>query len=279
MNFANLLYLREEISLIVVMVVLLVFDLFAAGKGRSYFHLIACLLLGIHIVVNVVPMPDARAFGGMYISSPIMSVMKTILSVGTLIIFMQARNWLNREDTVIKQGEFYFLTLTTLLGMYFMISSGNFLLFFIGLETASVPMAALAAFDKYRHNSAEAGAKYILSAVFASGLMLYGISLLYGTAGTMYFEDIPAGITGSPIQLMAFAFFFVGMGFKISLVPFHLWTADVYEGAPTAVTSYLSVISKGSAAFVLMTILMKVFTPILDQWQMLLYGIICHTSA
>lgn len=108
MNFANLLYLREEISLIVVMVVLLVFDLFAAGKGRSYFHLIACLLLGIHIVVNVVPMPDARAFGGMYISSPIMSVMKTILSVGTLIIFMQARNWLNREDTVIKQGEFYF---------------------------------------------------------------------------------------------------------------------------------------------------------------------------
>lgn len=277
MNFANLLYLREEILLIVVMVVLLVFDLFAAGKGRSYFHLIACLLLGIHIVVNVVPMPDARAFGGMYISSPIMSVMKTILSVGTLIIFMQARNWLNREDTVIKQGEFYFLTLTTLLGMYFMISSGNFLLFFIGLETASVPMAALAAFDKYRHNSAEAGAKYILSAVFASGLMLYGISLLYGTAGTMYFEDIPAGITGSPIQLMAFAFFFVGMGFKISLVPFHLWTADVYEGAPTAVTSYLSVISKGSAAFVLMTILMKVFTPILDQWQMLLYGIIILT--
>lgn len=161
--------------------------------------------------------------------------------------------------------------------MYFMISSGNFLLFFIGLETASVPMAALAAFDKYRHNSAEAGAKYILSAVFASGLMLYGISLLYGTAGTMYFEDIPAGITGSPIQLMAFAFFFVGMGFKISLVPFHLWTADVYEGAPTAVTSYLSVISKGSAAFVLMTILMKVFTPILDQWQMLLYGIIILT--
>jgi NADH-quinone oxidoreductase subunit N len=108
MNFANLLYLREEISLIVVMVVLLVFDLFAAGKGRSYFHLIACLLLGIHIVVNVVPMPDARAFGGMYISSPIMSVMKTILSVGTLIIFMQARNWLNREDTVIKQGILFF---------------------------------------------------------------------------------------------------------------------------------------------------------------------------
>ena len=158
-----------------------------------------------------------------------------------------------------------------------MISSGNFLLFFIGLETASVPMAALVAFDKYKHNSAEAGAKYILSAVFASGLMLYGISLIYGTTGTLYFEDIPAGIDGCPLQIMAFVFFFAGMGFKISLVPFHLWTADVYEGAPTSVTSYLSVISKGSAVFVLMMILVKVFAPIVEQWQMMLYGLIVLT--
>ena len=129
---------------------------------------------------------------------------------------MQARNWLSRESTSIKRGEFYVLTLSTLLGMYFMISSGNFLLFFIGLETASVPMAALVAFDKYKHNSAEAGAKYILSAVFASGLMLYGISLIYGTTGTLYFEDIPVGIDGCPLQIMAFVFFFAGMGFKIS---------------------------------------------------------------
>ena len=107
--------------------------------------------------------------------------------------------------------------------------------------------------------------------------MLYGISLIYGTAGTLYFEDIPAGISGCPLQLMAFVFFFAGMGFKISLVPFHLWTADVYEGAPTSVTSYLSVISKGSAVFVLMMILVKVFAPIVEQWQMMLYAIIILT--
>lgn len=277
MDFTNLLYLREEISLIAVIVILLLVDLFCTGKGRRYFHLVACLLLGVHIAVNLAPMPDGQAFGGMYVNTPMMSVVKTILNVGTLLVFLQAYNWLKLEDSSIKQGEFYVLSLSTLLGMYFMISSGNFLLFFIGLETASVPMAALAAFDKYRHKSAEAGAKYILSAVFASGLMLYGISLLYGTAGTMYFEDIPAGITGSPIQLMAFVFFFVGMGFKISLVPFHLWTADVYEGAPTAVTSYLSVISKGSAVFVLMTILIKVFAPIVVEWQALLYGLVILT--
>ena len=127
----------------------------------------------------------------------------------------------------------------------------------IGLETASIPMAALVAFDKYRHHSAEAGAKYILTALFSSGLLLYGLSLIYGTVGTLYFADIPARLTGDPLQIMAFVFFFSGMGFKISLVPFHLWTADVYEGAPSTVTAYLSVISKGSAAFVLLAVLAR----------------------
>lgn len=135
-------------------------------------------------------------------------------------------------------------------------------------------MAALVAFDKYRHHSAEAGAKYILTALFSSGLLLYGLSLIYGTVGTLYFADIPARLTGDPLQIMAFVFFFSGMGFKISLVPFHLWTADVYEGAPSTVTAYLSVISKGSAAFVLMAILIKVFAPMVEQWQEVLYWVI-----
>ena len=135
-------------------------------------------------------------------------------------------------------------------------------------------MAALVAFDKYRHHSAEAGAKYILTALFSSDLLLYGLSLIYGSVGTLYFADIPARLDGNPLQIMAFVFFFSGMGFKISLVPFHLWTADVYEGAPSTVTAYLSVISKGAAAFVLMTILYKVFAPMVAQWQEVLYWVI-----
>ena len=98
--------------------------------------------------------------------------------------------------------------------------------------------------------------------------------MIYGTVGTLYFADIPARLTGDPLQIMAFVFFFSGMGFKISLVPFHLWTADVYEGAPSTVTAYLSVISKGSAAFVLMAILIKVFAPMVEQWQEVLYWVI-----
>ena len=127
------------------------------------------------------------------------------------------------------------------------------------------------AFDKYTRYSAEAGAKYILCALFSSGLMLYGISFLYGTTGTLYFDDMTARLTGSPLQVMALVFFFSGLGFKISLVPFHLWTADTYQGAPTAVTSYLSVVSKGAAAFVLLAVLVKVFAPMVREWQTLLW--------
>lgn len=171
-------------------------------------------LLTIHTLITIVPGPVADAFGGMYHNQPIQSIVKSILSIGTLIVFLMAHEWMRRPDTAIKQGEFYILTLSTLLGMYFMISAGHFLMFFIGLETASIPMAALVAFDKYRHHSAEAGAKYILTALFSSGLLLYGLSLIYGTVGTLYFADIPARLTGDPLQIMAFVFFFSGMGFK-----------------------------------------------------------------
>ena len=280
MDYSQFLILKEELSLIAVIVILFVADLFMSpdahkkdGNPRLN-TMLPVVLLTIHTLIPIIPGPAADAFGGMYHNAPIQSIVKSILSIGTLIVFLMAHEWLKRPDTVIKQGEFYMLTLSTLLGMYFMISAGHFLMFFIGLETASIPMAALVAFDKYRHHSAEAGAKYILTALFSSGLLLYGISLIYGTVGTLYFDDIPAHLDGSALQIMAFVFFFSGMGFKLSLVPFHLWTADVYEGAPSVVTAYLSVISKGSAAFVLMTILIKTFAPMVDQWQEILYWVI-----
>ena len=278
MDYSQFLIMKDEISLIALMIVLFLFDLIAGQKGRRWFHPVACVLLLVHTLINLLPHNEAvTVFGGMYEYMPVHSIIKSILNIGTLLIFLQATTWLDCKDTEHKRGEFYVLTLSTLFGMYLMIGAGHFLMFFIGLETASIPMACLVTFDKYRHHSAEAGAKYILSAMFSSGLLLYGISLIYGTAGTLYFEDIPSKINGSALEIMAFVLFFVGMAFKISLVPFHLWTADVYQGAPTPVTSYLSVVSKGSAAFVLMTILIKVFAPMITEWQAVLYGIIIAT--
>ena len=280
MDYSQFLLMKEELSLIAVIVILFIADLFMSPDahkqdGKPVLNtMLPVVLMLIHTIITIVPGPEAEAFGGMYHNTPIQSIVKSILSVVTLIVFLMAHEWMRRPDTALKQGEFYFLTLSTLLGMYFMISAGHFLMFFIGLETASVPMAALVAFDKYRHHSAEAGAKYILTALFASGLLLFGVSLIYGSTGTLYFADLPQRINGNPLQIMAFVFFLAGMGFKISLVPFHLWTADVYQGAPSTVTAYLSVVSKGSAAFVLMTMLIKVFAPMVDQWQTALYWLI-----
>ena len=265
-----------ELALIGVTVAVLLYDLIAGKRGRRNFHGVTCTLLLLFIAATVFPWhkETAEIFGGMYVYSPVAGIVKSLLAIGTFIVFLQADSWLKRPDTEIKRGEFYVLTLSTLIGMDFMVSAGHFMMFFIGLELASVPMACLVAFDKYRHNSAEAGAKFILSALFASGLMLYGISFLYGTIGTLYFDDMQNGITGSALQILSLVFFFTGLGFKLSLVPFHLWTADTYEGAPTTVTSYLSVVSKAAAAFSLMTVFVKVFAPLLLYWQALLYIVI-----
>lgn len=276
MEYSNIFtYMQAELSLIAVIVLLFLYDLIAGERGRRHFAAVACSLLTLSILLNIVPRGEScDLFGGMFRYVPMHTVIKSVLAIGALVVCMQATTWLRREDTAHKQGEFYVLTLSTLLGMYFMIGAANFLLFFIGLELASVPMACLVAFDKYKGHSAEAGAKYILSALFASGLMLYGISFLYGTTGTLYFDDMAARIDGSPLQVLSLVFFFAGLGFKLSLVPFHLWTADAYQGAPTVVTGYLSVVSKAAAAFALMTVLMKVFAPMVDEWQTLLWIVI-----
>ena len=138
-------------------------------------------------------------------------------------------------------------------------------------------MACLVAFDRYKKKSAEAAAKYILTATFSSGVMLYGISFLYGAVGTLYFDDMAATIQLTPLTVMGLVFFFSGLGFKISLVPFHFWTADTYEGAPTPITGYLSVVSKGAATLTLAIILMHVFGRLVEYWEPLLWIVIMLT--
>ncbi len=273
MDYSSFLQMREEFSLIAVMVFLLIYDIFATEKALKYFQPIALVLLAAHTVLNCVPRDPFEVAGGMFQYVPMQTYIKSILNIGTLIVLLQAHKFLNEDANRIKRGEFYFLTLSTLLGMYFMISAGHFLMFFIGLETASIPMATLVAFDKYSRKSAEAGAKYILSAVFASSISVFGMSLIYGSTGTLYFTDLATLITGTPLQILAFVLFAVGLFFKISLVPFHLWTPDVYEGSQTNITSYLSVISKGAAVFVLFTLLIKVFGHMAAQWKPILYGL------
>ena len=288
MDYSQFLNMGQELSLLAVIVILFVADLFMCtdrkdGKGVLNTPL-PVILLTLHTILGVLPLVcpcacscacETSAFNGMYINSQMAIIVKTILSVGTIIVFLTAHESLKRPEMAPKQGEYYIITLSTLLGMYFMISAGHFLMFFIGLELASIPMTALIAYEKKSQDSAEAAAKYILTALFSSGLLLYGISLLYGTTGSLYFTEIAKGLqSGNLVQIAALVLFIGGIGFKISLVPFHLWTADTYQGAPTSVTSYLSVISKGAAAFVLFAMLYKVFGPLINEANLVFFCVI-----
>ena len=277
MNYSQFLNMIPEFYLVLILIVVFVVD-FIMHKSEKKHDVLSGVTIALSVVlaVRIALMAEpSEAFGGIYVTSQIANVMKVILTVGTVIVMIMSQAWL--ETNRRYEGEYYMLLLSTLLGMYMMLSSGSFLMFFLGLEMASVPLACLVAFDKKKKESAEAAAKYILIATFSSGVMLFGISFIYAATGSLYFDNVAEIITAKPLSIIGMVFFFSGLGFKISLVPFHFWTADTYQGAPTPVTGYLSVVSKGAATLTLAIILTKVFGSMISYWQPMLWVVIMLT--
>jgi len=266
-----MLIMRHELLLITITVILLLLEIFLPAGKKDKIILPSIIFLAIVTILGFIPGPTGSMFGGMYQTSYLTLLMKNILNLGVLIIFIQSVAWLKKEENKEKISEFFILILSTLIGMEYMISSGDFLMFYLGLELATIPIATLAAYERFKEHSAEAGVKLIFISALSSGILLYGLSMIYGTTGSLYFEEVKAVFAGSSLQILGFVFFFTGMAFKISIVPFHLWTADVYEGAPINVTSYLSVISKGAAVFIFTILLYTVFSRIALMWSDLIY--------
>lgn len=236
------------------------------SHNKSVLNLVNILLV-VNLAVGLVLNADGSLFGDMFRTTKLIEVQKNILNLGALIVSAQSYSWLKTHKHVL---EFYMLLLSTLLGMFFMISSGNLLMFYLGLELATIPLAALCNFDLEKRQSSEAAMKLIISSAFSSGLLLFGISLFYGTTGTLDFGILSQHLDNSPLQLFAFILLLGGFVFKISVVPFHLWTADVYEGSPVSITSYLSVVSKAAFLFVFVYVLYTVFKPIAATWYNIL---------
>lgn len=272
MNLSNFLIIRYEILLLAITMLLLIGEIFIhKNKKRSLVHL-AIFLFGIHTSIGFLPLDESSLFGGSFQTNNLIHFFKNVLNIGVFILLLQSADWL--QEKVVNQNrgtEFFILLFSSLLGMYFMISSGDFLMFYIGLELSTLPVAALAAFEVSKRISSEAGIKLMLSAALASGVSLFGISLLYATSGSIFFNDILGTLTSDNLTILGFILFFSGLSFKISLVPFHFWTADVYEGAPISVASYLSVISKGAAVFILMILLFTIFKPLMHVWENIVY--------
>ncbi|MDP7566980.1 MAG: NADH-quinone oxidoreductase subunit N [Flavobacteriales bacterium] len=269
MDISNFIIMKHELLLTIATLLLLVAEI--AINDKKKIIPIAITLFGLHTIYGFIGNTSGELFGGMYQTSALIVLMKNILNIGVFIILLQASNWLLKEENKDKISEFFILLFATLVGMNFMISSGDFLMFYLGLELATIPMAALVAYNTHDAKSSESALKLIMSAAFSSAIMLFGISLMYGQFGSLYFIDLIATNMNSPLTILAFIMFISGLAFKISLVPFHFWTADVYEGAPTNVTSYLSVISKGAAVFIFSILLFTVFKSLVTVWSDILY--------
>lgn len=280
MDYSQFLMMPQEIGLLVTFLLVFLYDTFMPAKCQKGLPLFTAAAFALYTAFSFIPCCTGIAFAGMFEQSQATWAMKGILNIGTFLVILQAVKWTNSDFVSVRRGEFYELIMLTLFGMFLMVSARNFLLFYIGLETASLPLAALAAFEKNHYESREAAAKYIFTAIFSSAIMLLGVSFVYGLSGSLNFATIGEVLVSkqSALLIVAVAFVIAGVGFKLSLVPFHNWTADVYQGAPTAVTSYLSVISKGAAAFAFLVILTQVFGAVYaDVWKWMLYAVIVLT--
>ncbi len=280
MDYSQFLMMPQEIGLLLVFLLVFLYDTFMPARSQRFLPYFTTALFAVFTVLSFVPCQMGEAFGGMFETNLATWVMKCVLNIGLLLVLMQSIKWTNDDFVSVRRGEFYELMLLTLLGMFLMVSARHFLLFVIGLETASLPIAALTAFEKRYYESHEAAAKYIFTAIFSSAIFMLGISFVYGMTGSLYFHDIATALISEKSALLfaAVAFVIAGVGYKLSLVPFHQWTADVYQGAPTAVTSYLSVVSKGAAAFAFLVILVQAFGAAYAQvWQWMLYAVIILT--
>lgn len=261
------LLMKQELLLTAIIFILLFVKLSAIEWKTKNLLLLVNILLTINLAAGFFFNGTGELFGDMFLTNDLIRFEKNILNLGTLLISLQSYNWLMKHK---HAAEFYMLMFSALLGMFFMLSSHNLLMFYVGLELASIPLAAMANFDLEKRRSSEAAMKYIMSSAFASGLLLFGISLMYGVSGSLNFTDLQSLQTTTPLYVFAFVLIIAGFGFKISAVPFHLWTADVYEGSPVAVTSFLSVISKGSMIFIFGTVLFTVFQKLFFQWYNIL---------
>ena len=211
---------------------------------------------------------DGEAFGGAFVSDPFARFMKLLTLVGSVLTLIMSVGFAKAEK--FDKFEYPVLVMLATLGMMLMVSANDMMSLYLGLELQSLALYVIAAINRDSARSTEAGLKYFVLGALSSGMMLYGISLVYGYTGTTGFDAIAAALGGGERQLgLVFGLVFVlaGLAFKISAVPFHMWTPDVYEGAPTPVTAFFAAAPKMAAMALLVRVTVGAFEPIAPDWQ------------
>ena len=262
----TIIYILPELFLTFVIISLLMVGVFVK-KSFKLVNLLAILslLLGVVLILNT-PQEIIKLFNNSYIIDPLAIFMKVLTLLFCFFVLVSSKEYIKINS--IDKIEYPVLILTSTLGMILMISSYDLIVFYLGLELQSLSLYILASFKTDEERSTEAGLKYFVLSALASGLLLYGCSLIYGFTGSTNFavisENLKADNTGAVFGIV---FVIVGLAFKISAVPFHMWTPDVYEGSPTSVTSFFAIVPKIAAVSVFIRFMYVPFINVINQWQ------------
>jgi len=262
----TIIYILPELFLSLSIMTLLILGVFIKKSFKIINALtILSLIFGIVLVLNQ-PQDVIKIFNGSYIIDELSIFMKVLTLLFCLFILLTSADYVKRTNT--DKIEYPILIMSSTLGMLLMISSYDLIVFYLGLELQSLCLYILASFRRDDEKSTEAGLKYFVLSALASGLLLYGCSLIYGFTGSTNFHVIANNLDSTNTgAVFGIVFIIVGLAFKISAVPFHMWTPDVYEGAPTSVTSFFALVPKIAALSVFIRFMYVPFLNVIEQWQ------------
>ena len=274
MNTADLITILPELFLACAAMAILMFGVFRGNTAtRSVLWLCVLSLLVALVMVTLGAREDTTAFGGLFVTDAFGDFMKALVLIGSAATMIMSQGYIVREH--MARFEFPVLMLFATLGMLMMVSANDLIALYLGLELQSLSLYVIAAFRRDTLRSTEAGLKYFVLGALSSGMLLYGSSMVYGFAGSTGFEELAsvfaaaAEAEAAPSLGIIFGLVFVvaGLAFKVSAVPFHMWTPDVYEGAPTPVTAFFATAPKIAAMALFVRVMLAPFGDLIDQWQ------------
>ncbi|MBK6897393.1 MAG: NADH-quinone oxidoreductase subunit NuoN [Alphaproteobacteria bacterium] len=274
MNDFSLIPLLPEILLAVSAMVLLILGVFMGNRSTTLICWLTCAGFAVAacLILNM-PAESQTALNGMFIADKFSALFKILILMGLIASLALSVEYLQQE----RMARFEYPVLITLagIGMMLMVSANNFLSLYMALELQSLSLYILAAFHRSSIQSAEAAIKYFVLGALSSGMLLFGISLIYGFTGSVDFgvirETLLQAQPHSPGVTIGMAFLLAGLAFKISAVPFHMWTPDVYQGAPTSVTAFFAMVPKIAAMGLLLRVLTYTFSPVSGEWMQIVY--------
>jgi NADH-quinone oxidoreductase subunit N len=272
-NFNDILILLPELYLVVAACLLLLLDAFMKPEQRPMLHWlsVAVLLVAIYLVIAGQPPQAVTAFNGMFVRDGVAEILKVFSLLTTALVFVYAKPYL--IDRKLFIGEFYTLTIFAVIGIMLLVSAANLLMVYLGLELLTLSSYALVALNRDSSLSSEAAIKYFVLGALASGMLLYGMSMVYGATGTLSLAQLhTAAVHTSMPQLLIFGLIFmiVGIGFKFGAAPFHMWIPDVYQGSPTAVTIFIGSAPKLAAFGMAYRLLASGLGDLSQHWQLML---------